>query len=295
MDEHQLKLIEATDTASTRGRWIFLVLQVTCILMFMALWHETPFAWNSARAQLAKTVLWQLNCSDSHPEGPPVAMSPNHDECHYDKPFSQGELDRAKRYIADAQVNPATAKQRLDALVKSEIDREVYVAVPFLGVGFDINDLSLLAGVTFLFLLLWFRFSLWREEENVRVLFTESPEDLLPDIYKQLGMSQVLTVPPNDGGTHKGFWAALPDALFWSPVVVQLLICINDLVSLNKGLVVNPVLAIGEVVSGWLLLGLLVGVTLNCRERAKNMDRYWNEAFAQVHEILKIKAGPGAP
>jgi len=251
----------------------------------MALWHETPFAWSSARTRLAQAVLWQLDCTGSHPEGTPSIAPPDHDDCHYLTAFGAEDLERAKKYIVEAQANPMTAKDRLDSLIKSQIDREVYVTVPLLGVGFDINDLSLLAGVTFLFLLLWFRFSLWREEENVRILFQESPKELLPDVYTQLAMSQVLTVPPHGDKSNEGFWDALPSVLFWTPVAVQFLICVNDLVSLGKGLVINPELAIGEVVGGWLLLGLLVGVTLDCRGRAKAMNAHWRDAYGRVQKL----------
>ena len=70
MDKTTFKGVKLTKEASDRGRRVLLVLQITCIVVFMAAWHEMPKSvWTYARLRTAQASVWFLDCSaEQHPE-----------------------------------------------------------------------------------------------------------------------------------------------------------------------------------------------------------------------------------
>lgn len=293
MSPETLKAIDATQEASQRGRWIYFVIQVASILIFMALWHETPFAWSGSRVQTARLVSWYLDCKEEkHPEqagfvGDMLSQQEKHDRCHYfnNTSFSDKDVERAKKYLEQTKLTPAEARARLKDLQKAQVEQIVNVSVPFLGISFDIDDLSLLGGITFLLLLMWFRFSVWREEQNVQALFLRARRDKeLPAVYELLAMTQVLTTPP---GSKEGFWGDLPHGLFWVPVLVQLSVVVNDWVTMGSGLIVNDKMTFFDLGVGTGILGILLTVTLQCRAIARRLDQHWQGAFEEKTALEK--------
>src|SRR5712664_3887537 len=90
MDDLTLKELEKTKEASDRGRWVLLVMQVACIVVFMAAWHEVPESWTYARLRTARVAVWYLDCSSQgHPEIASEKQSTaeleksKHDNCHF--------------------------------------------------------------------------------------------------------------------------------------------------------------------------------------------------------------------
>ncbi len=80
---------------------------------------------------------------------------------------------------------------------------QLRVHVPFFDVEFDINDLGILAGMTFFLLLSWLCFSLYQESTNLELTFAKArsldkttDRDFLRDCYQRLSMREVLTIPP---------------------------------------------------------------------------------------------------
>jgi hypothetical protein len=293
MDSEIVKAIEKTESASDRSRRVLLVMQVTCILVFMSFWHESPLDWTDSRISLAQAVVWTLDCKD-HPEfksNGPLPDVERHTYCHWGTEPSDVFKQQAQGYLARTPTTPSEARKTLELLQTSNVNHNLNIAVPFLGFTFDINDLSLLGGITFVFLLLWYRSSRWREQSNVRSLFEMSNDNDLPSVYRLLAMTQVLTIPPQADG-KKGFWGSLAGVLSWLPVVVQALVAGNDLRSLRVGLEISPHLAIAQVVLGWLLLGLLIGITVQCQSISSEIDRQWVQAFNRKQTLVR-SAGAG--
>lgn len=313
MNELTLKQIEAAKQSSDRGRQVLLVIQITCIVIFVAAWHEIGDGWIHIRLRTAQAAVWYLDCSaDQHPEegaGNSSAIGTpkdKHDECHYlveqsqatvaafgcqntqEKPFCTDEVDRAKRLIARLRLSPVEARQLLDNLRKSFIDHTITVAVPFFGVTLDVNDLGLLGGITFLLVLIWLLFSVRREAENVGAVFRNKTGEELSGIYHLLDMAQVLTVPPRKklkrNWLVRWFWICLERILFFPPLLVQFFVVWDDYRTLPRAQALNPSLARSEV---WWEIGLLIAVfvvTLLCLVKARDVSSCWEDAHKRLEE-----------
>lgn len=313
MNELTLKKIDAAKQASDRGRQVLLVIQITCIVIFVAAWHEIGDGWTHVRLRTAQAAVWYLDCSaDQHPErgsgNPPAAGPPKdkHDECHYlveqsratldafgcqtmqENPFCPDEVDRAKSVIARMRLSPAEARQQLESLRKSFIDHTITVAVPFFGVMLDVNDLGLLGGITFLLVLIWLLFSVRREAENVAAVFHNKTGEELSGIYQLLDMAQVLTIPPRKklkgNWVARWFWICLERILFFPPFLVQLFVVWDDYRTLPRAQALNPGLAGSEVLWETGLLIAVFIVTLLCLVQAKDVSSCWEDAHKRLVE-----------
>jgi len=64
MDPITLKALELAKESSDRARAVLLIMQVTCIVVFMAAWREARFGWTSTRLRTAQAAVWYLNCKE---------------------------------------------------------------------------------------------------------------------------------------------------------------------------------------------------------------------------------------
>lgn len=326
MDDLTLKALERTKEASDRGRWVLLVMQVACIVVFMAAWHEVPGSWTYARLRTAQIAVWFLDCSSQeHPEMTSESQFRNelekikHDNCHFtaDDASSQpkssyndsnckrtqqnplcadtSEITNAKKFLARRGFSPVQARKYLENLEASFVERTMNVTVPFLGITLDANDLGLLGGITFLLLLTWLLYSLRREEENVAMLFDKTrtkDEDLLPN-YQLLSMTQVFTIPKKIRAKRNRLaeilWANLGKVLFIMPLVVQCFVVWYDGITLPIGKELNPKGANAEF--DW-EIGLLVGVfvlTALCLRGSAAVGRQWKDAYNRIELLRKYE------
>jgi hypothetical protein len=324
MDELIFKEIESAKQASDRGRQVLLVIQITCIVIFVAAWHEIPNGWTHARLRTAQAAVWFLDCQTrDHPESPSAAQGvpeppeckhecdskKRHDECHYivdnsltdpepggckrteQEPFCPDEVKTAQKFLTLARLTPGQARKRLETLQNSFIEHTVTVAVPFFGITLDVNDLGILGGITFLLVLTWLLFSLRREAENIGLLFATAEERDLPGMYRLLDMSQVLSVPPRKqlkrNRIFKFMWLCLERILFFPPLLLQGFVVWNDYNTLPRAQVLNPELARTEF--GW-EVGLLIAlsaITFVCLAKAMEVSEHWEHAHERLEKLAE--------
>lgn len=330
MDKITFKGIKLTKEASDRARRVLLLMQIACIVVFMAAWHELPESWTYARIRAAQAAVWFLDCSsDQHPEySQPEQPVTNversrHDECHSladsvkanpfplgsfsnctrtpKAPFCQGEIDHARELIARRLVTPDEARQHLASLHNSFVDRTMKVTVPFLGITLDVNDLGLLGGITFSLLLTWLLFSLRRETENLRILFDQSPDEALASVYQLLWMTQVLTIPAEHKQDRRRAFIFLrfilehlEFLLFITPCIVQGFVVWNDKGTLPMGTVLNDQLAVREFHWEVILLSIMGILTLFCFRKAVHANQYWKSAYQRLAELREKRARAAA-
>lgn len=206
MDDLTAKKLEQAKESSDRARWVLLVMEIACVVVFMAAWHEWPTGWTSARIRTAQAAAWYLDCQpNGHSEpvsrGSSFDTDQTRDECQIERdgnktPFTADEITRAKAFLLIKDFSPVQARKNLEDLEASLIARTMTVTVPFLGITLDINDLGFLGGTTFVILLMWLLYSLRREAENLEILFAPASGEDLHAIYQVLSMTQLLTIPP---------------------------------------------------------------------------------------------------
>src|SRR5689334_4830640 len=90
---------------------------------------------------------------------------------------AQADSSYSRRLLGIGSTDPLTPDHLLHhealykAIIESYVGTALTVRVPLLGITFDINDLALLGGFSFLVLLIWFRFAMLREMDNLRIAF----------------------------------------------------------------------------------------------------------------------------
>jgi hypothetical protein len=163
--------------------------------------------------------------------------------------------------------------------------RETYlVRVPVLGIAFDINDLGVFSGLTFIFLLILFWFTLEREEENLRMTFKLAEvHNCVREVYYYLSMGQVLTLPQREA-PHKGhLWKYLPKAIYAAPLIVFCTIFVNDLMTSDWGRLLNNRATTFATVSSGIFLIIIFLLTVLCIHRSLRVDRLWRTTYARLN------------
>lgn len=192
----------------------------------------------------------------------------------------------------------------------------LHVHVPILGVMFDVNDLSVLGGLSFLLVLLWLRFSLRQELRNLRLFFEEAKDkDKFKAYYHYLATRQVLTIPwtliepphPSSKGlsrylemvllflprifyespnrTSRKFWCFVEKGLFFSPFIVQVIVLMNDRRTRMIGIMVGKELADRNLWIGRSLLVLIFILTVRCVVLSCQLTKEWDRAYRKIEKV----------
>lgn len=212
--------LAAVSASSTRARYVLILMILASVVVFSAFWNSREGSWVTSR----------LDC---------IAAA---------EQFKAGKIGRdeyergkecAENYNLDS-VDEAIAMH--EELRRTMVDNVLTVHVPILGMRFDVNDLGMLGGFAFAVLLLWFRFALWQEQENLRRVFAHVPKENKKEVYIALAMHQVLTVPPNLDGKPRdeAVWGYLVLGLLFLPFLVEATVFFHDCMTLTLGNAVNP-------------------------------------------------------
>jgi hypothetical protein len=331
MNDLTARALEKTQAASDRVRWVMLVMQVACIIVFMAAWHEMPNGWTFGRVTTAQAALWWLDCgtmdhselsnSNNLSEEPEV-VTQRHDHCHIvdeitsysapssscppdytrspQHPYCDSELQHARQWLGTRGFSPNEARDLLKDLLASSIERIINVSVPFLGISFDINDLSVLSAVTFIFLLTLLLFNTRREAENLSALFDGLTGQELKDVYKILSMTQVFTIPPklmpnssDPFGVTEGIWRWLARLLLLTPLIVESVVLWCDFHTIPAAVALSSRLAEFAVRAGPGCFLLMILPTVLCVRGSMSVGHQWNTAYDNISNSgVATAAGP---
>jgi hypothetical protein len=283
--------VEAVGESSKRSRSIAIVITVASILCFIAFWNSTQWSWGRNRVSQYEDALkyWPLdkttdelmelkgNTYEDY-EGAKSFMKRQ----GYD-PDDMGRQGLSKKEIQVISDNVrAIVRAKYSALQDQRIDNVINVRIPFFGIFFDVNDLGLFGGITFLAMLLMFRYSLLREYENIKIFAGQAgtETDLYP-YYALMATQQVLTVPPGRPGEGV-FWRKLPRLVLWAPVLILLVILVNDGATFSIGSEVS----VSHTISSFAMTGLLLAfntiLAFNCTRYWRYLDVEWNNLFSRI-------------
>jgi hypothetical protein len=308
--------IDASAESADRVRFVLLVMVTASILAFAATWNSRSSGWPSSRLIVA------ANAEKFYEDRDLITGDDEQVKGKvWPKFWTKEKSDRKKpeerdAYWSDSQQAYKSAKEFLDAsrfadlqhlhdhvafLERARIEKVLYNTVPFFGVVFDINDLGIFAGITFIISLLLFRFSLLRELRNLRLAFLQAktPEHLRL-CYDMLAMQQVLTTPPEinpvpserrlGGRWREAFWNTMSKGLYLIPFAVHLEILRRDY---KTYLAVEPIFP-GTVRGLWVTATLLVlnaFLTGLCLYLGLKVDRRWRR---HARWILENTPSPNA-
>jgi hypothetical protein len=317
--------IEATIAASSRFRRVLIVVIIASILGFGAFWNSRKGSWINSRVNFVyqandcfdlKTKKDQLEgrvdtksrdlaeaenkLKTNLDETEKARIEKERDTLKSEKDVLLNEIKKlddnlSKNYAKEAdwlKARDITNKDQLNLITQrlenARLEYVSLVRIPFFGIVFDVNDLGLLGGFTFVVVLMWFRFSLWREYYNLRTTFREAKSEHLKFCYRTLAMNQVLTVPPalSQNQPQEKPWGKVVRVLYFLPLAVQLIILGHDLWTFEDGRLVNEFNTIFGT-SASLCFGVLSGMlTYWCYRLSDEIDKEWDEAFHKIQKQL---------
>ena len=205
--------LRAAVQASTRARRIVLLIQLTCIVVFIAFWQSRQSSWPMTRLQTAKMAYtMSAECAGDWMKLHDTNQITTEQwqalvECGGKQGLKEDEARTGVKVVLNWKLSSNQAYDWVHSMQQSIADHVVNTGVPVLGTTLDVNDLGFLGGITFASLLFWLRFSLWREWQNIHTLFERckredkekaklgEPSAELLNGYELLAMAQVLSVP----------------------------------------------------------------------------------------------------
>jgi hypothetical protein len=292
--------IDASLVSAGRARFVLLVMVTASVLALLAMWNSRPGNMTLTRVKVATNAQKFYDPNDKKTILPDEQVKPLF--THEGK-FDEAAFNSAKHFLdtqTDRFADLDHLKHYIEFLERTRVERIVNVSIPFFGSAFDINDLGMFAGVSFFIILLLFRFSLFRELRNVRLVFKQAKTvEQLELCYNRLTMQQVLTSPPPldmmaPGETEWGtglrlrglFWDNVSRLLFGLPLIAHVLIFLNDWGTYEVRNV-YPSIGISLWVSGVFLIlnALLTVVSLSLSIKLDNT--WWNHArFIVKHRTV---------
>jgi hypothetical protein len=301
--------IEAATDAAERSRRVLIVLITASVLTLVATWNSREDGWFDESYNLVKaaSILITENNKPISLNDPEIIALSEGDKTNL--------YERAEQYLKQSHITKREDVQKiLDSLASQRAEHLAMVRMPFFGVGFHINDIGIFAGLTFAVVLLWFRFSLVREVNNLRRAFHKAGKQdeaqaeangrdgsgehqQLQFCYDMLAMRQVLTTPKMlplvEKNTSLGrlrrswhrlswhrqmFWFLIAKSLFLLPVLVHIIVMINDHASMELGRIVSPSNTDIVLTASWILLVSILILTALCYVLVFNAHTTWKEA-----------------
>ncbi|WPV65405.1 hypothetical protein [Chitinophaga sp. LS1] len=180
-------------------------------------------------------------------------------------------------------------REELNILLRSDTENFTIIRIPILGNCFDLNDLGLISGITFILLGFTMRFTLTREINNLKIVFhaisERYPDDANADQFKDSGfdiksinytrrrhhynylsMNEIFNFPPLQTSAKSTMKARLGKAImkmFYFPFIVYLSIFANDLSTVDRGIRVEPIHTIISLILSFLFA---LAIYYTCRE-----------------------------
>ena len=290
------RLIDSCKASADRSRLIIVLIVVGGVLGGMSLFNSiTSSSWSKARIDVASKALERFSKRMS--PGPMVlpledcVPGPDYDDCLR---INQWVNQKGIRSIDEL-------KCHLCRLRESEIDNVQTVKVPLVDIRFDINDLGLLYGLTYFFLLLWLKFSLLRELENLTIIRRYgcnnwsghgSDTNLAHKLYDILASGQVMTLPRlrclsrdrDVQSVSSVILRKLAKLVVIIPVLVSGGIALMDSTTLSSGDVLDSSRAVVGLVIDWMLAVFILFFSCSCLLSTMAIDEEWHAWWKKVRE-----------
>jgi len=272
------RYLDAVVEASKRSRTIVLIIVTASVLSFAAFLSSRIGSWPDERLRTAKLAQEYFSIPDSMRKPLPNIENTNPQYFRYS--FTKDEIEKVDKFMKAYEVTDSAQLHKLvDDFNGMLVEHVIMIRIPFFGATFDVNDLGIISGLSFVVLLTMFRFSLTREITNLKFAFSavKDPE-AKRYCYNYLSMGQFLTIPQQLGGkTNEKFWTNIPKVLLALPFVCHLLIFINDLGSLKFGWVFSFGNTLTLLLISSFSLGVIIILTVACYSLLARLDNEWRQ------------------
>lgn len=257
--------LDATSDASKRTRVVTIVLVVASVLVLMGLLNSLQSHWMLRRMVALGNIHGQYTQSKLGPY-------PSRQDFQDESIFMKAEGLYEQRY-----------KDLYSAVARAYVENSLVIRVPFFGFSFDVNDLGLLGGISFLVILGCFRFCISREVDNLRLSFHEAHRlERMQEFYNLLAMRQVFTVPHTPYINRTLFLKITPKLICWFPLLVHLSVTLNDFLTAWIGRELQNFRFTLLISSEFLIAFLLIILAATVTNRMRRLDELWDQAWEEV-------------
>jgi len=282
------KICEVSNNTSSSTRSVLYILVIVSILSLIAVANTRPKNWSSSRLNHTHTNMREAEIYNE---------------------------DSLSFYKASETV-----------LIRNKIENYQTVRVPILGNAFDVNDLNIVAGITFLILLFILRFTIIREVNNLKIALQAISErytdganknvfqDYLtsqaksnPHInqshvlakinftrrkhhYNFLSMNEIFTLPPleiEDSKKGNGFFIGIVNKMYWLPSWILLLILANDISTIGYGLNLSRFNTMIGLISGIIILVLIGFLCHRCSNQKRIINKLYQDFRSDEYRYIK--------
>ena len=309
-----------TEDASKRCRWIIFIMQLSVILIIGSLWLQEDSNWLKVRFGAAQNAIKLLTCEPQLAYPAQDGFSPPKKEdsknatqapltreeldiqaiCSKKPALTDSERKQALQYLGIWHYSLAQAQRNAADLQQLISTRMLGVTVPVLGIMFDINDLSVVGGITFAILLSWFHFALRRQHDNVKKVFeiagsadaeharSKTGHAHLRLAYDLLAMTQVLAIPPGGSRDSRNIsfirrLSRLPNLIMWTAVLTQTIVVLDDIGTMQYGDALGETVSHVETAIASCLLAYLFYRTIQCFRLMSETYEEWSTAYKLIH------------
>lgn len=179
--------LDACCDAAASSRRPLAMLVVAYVIVFCAIWNARDSCWENSYVIAANAGIAWLGAT---PEARAAATLGS-------------RLERGRRFVeAYGLDEPDLIKWSIEKVRTSQVENGLFFKLPFFNVSVHINDLSVLAGLAFMLLLLWYRQRLVQHFVCVRLVLSREMEVSDAAAACQLmAMKQLMATPIE---THPG-------------------------------------------------------------------------------------------
>lgn len=188
-------------------------------------------------------------------------------------------------------------EEGLRTQLRNRRDNVLTLPIPFFGISFDINDMSLISGITFTIILIWLRLSLWTELNATQQVFERVDVKNLKEVkdyYEYLGTRQVFTIPLSFDEPLKKYgerqWRLMLIFLILLPVAMQALLLSNDLYTNEIGISISTQNTLMVLISGFFFLATTTILMVSCLSIVSAINNHWREQAKRIKKLEEDKA-----
>lgn len=227
------------------------------------------------------------------------------------------------RSLADSD-NLEALKVERDQDLKSKVENYQNIKLPILGNAFDINNLCIVSGLSFIILLIILRFTLTREKNNLRIALQSISERYTPDSdekefeyylrnctsekeqhlhkinavrrkhhYNYLSMNEIYNLPPLESSENslQNTWLGkvINTRLYYFSYFIYFLIILNDLSTFRRGIETSPSHTIFSTVLGILGLCSISYLSKSCNWQKQIITNLFNDFYDNDYKYVRIE------
>lgn len=271
-----LKKLQCTDKTY---RQLLVVLATCCVLISIGVWNSFEFSWMTKRLSVhQKMIEWHGFIIDDGFNPDTCKLITNKDEFEY-----------CKRHYFEKGYSKESLLQVHNNLNRLYNEHYLTMKVPFFGVSFDINDLSIFGGIAFCmisYLLLYYA-NLRKNHLRIAIKTVEQikdDDDLKRDCFNLICMFQTFTKSAKKNNNSIKIVTAISRNIYWIPVVILLGVLVYDGYTYRNGteMLNSPIRTSLSLTIGVVFELLLIIIVLGVRRSINKYNRLWRKVKTKI-------------